>query len=200
MLLPDYDPKTHPVIFEDINYSGNLVDAPIIWKVGRVIRYLHDDVFREASRAVNLGLDLSSLLISFSIVEYLAGFYAGRQSKAEDFINFINDFFPEKYRPFSSSIYEQLRNGLVHNLTLLNPWLTSNHEFIIENNSEDHLSQRDKKVVISIKHFLYDIMIAHGLHSYLIVMKPRDYPDLIKNFEKRFNKKDGTSSTMMKVA
>ena len=199
MIIPDYQPEKYPFAFEDIRFKGFLVDGPIIWKVGRVMQYLHDSVFPEANRSVSLGLDLSSLLLCFSTVEYLSGFYAGHQSKAADFKIFLRDFFPDKYLPFADSIYGQLRNGLVHNLTLLNPWLTSNHEFIIENNSDDHLRERAGKIVFSIKHFLHDIMLAHGLHSYLIVMRPNEYPEMLENFENRFNRKNGISSTMVKT-
>ena len=199
MLIPDYDPDKYKFEFEDIYYEGYLVNAPIIWKVGRIAKYLHDHVFPDAKRAVAVGSELSSLLLAFSIVEYLAGFYAGKQSNKYHFMSFLGAFFPSEYAPYSSAIYDHLRNGLVHNLTLLNPWIPTNFEFIIEADSDLHLKNKDGKVVFSIKHFIKDVAFAHGMHSYLLVMRPKEYPHLIKNFERRFNRKSGLSSTMVKI-
>jgi len=135
MTIPDWNIEDYVLDFEDVRYSGPIVKAPLIIKTGRILRYLHDLVFPDAIKAVASGGEVSGLLMGFSIVEYLAGYYAGKRSQAKDFISFLERYFPEEYKPLLSDIYNQLRNGLVHNLTLLNPWIPSRISFIIESRS-----------------------------------------------------------------
>jgi len=198
MTIPDWNIEDYVLDFEDVRYSGPIVKAPLIIKTGRILRYLHDLVFPDAIKAVASGGEVSGLLMGFSIVEYLAGYYAGKRSQAKDFISFLERYFPEEYKPLLSDIYNQLRNGLVHNLTLLNPWIPSRISFIIESRSESHLQLKDEKVVFSIYHFIEDTRRAMVMYLYDLIMKADENQDLIKLFEQRFNKQNGAASVMVK--
>ena len=129
MTLPDWNPDDYLVSFEDIHFSGYVVDAPLAMKVGWIMRYLYDDIFPDAIKAIVNGGALSGLLLGFSILEYLAGYYAGRSSKSKDFTVFMDVYFPEQYRPYQDDIYTHLRNGLVHNLSIMNPWVSASVNF-----------------------------------------------------------------------
>lgn len=80
MTLPDWKVEDYFVDFEDIHFSGYITEAPLPMKVGWVTRYLHDVIFPDAIKAVVHGGEMSGLLLGFSVVEYLSGYYSGRKS------------------------------------------------------------------------------------------------------------------------
>lgn len=199
MTLPDWNSDNYLVDFEPIYFEGKIVDAPLIRKTGWIIQYLQDVIFPDAIKAVVSGGELSGLLLGFSIVDYLAGYFAGKNSHAKDFKNFIYSYYPEQYRPYLDEIYSQLRNGLVHNLSIINPWIPSKFSFTIEKRSDLHLQKIEDKVVFSIYHFLEDGRRAMVMYLFDLVMKSEENQDLVANFEKRFNKKDGAASMIAKT-
>ncbi len=199
MTLPNWKAADYLVDFEDISFTGKVVNAPLIMKVGWVTKYLHEDIFPDAIMAVRNGGELSGLLLSFSIVEYLTGYFVGRNSNAKDFMAFMQKYFPEQYAPYLEAVYTQLRNGLVHNLSLRNPWITSVISFTLKKYSELHLQLRGNKVIFSISHFIEDARRATIMYSYDLIMKPKENEDLVRNFHKRFNKQDGAASRMAKT-
>lgn len=199
MTLPDWDSSKYLVDFEDIRFSGNLVETPFIGKVVRVGQYLHDIVFPDMGRALNGGGELSSLLMMFALVEYLSGYYAGGQSRKQHFVSFSTRYLPGKYKPYLDAIYDQLRNGLVHNLTILNPWKASEVQFAIEKDSPLHLEIFNEKVVFSIRHFGLDLTRAWTEYGHDLIMRPTENKELVFNFEKRFNKNDGQSLGLVKT-
>ena len=77
MTLQDWNVNDYLVDFEDVIFTGKIVNAPLIMKVGWVTRYLHKDIFPDAIKAVKNGGELSGLLLGFSIVEYLTGYFVG---------------------------------------------------------------------------------------------------------------------------
>jgi len=199
MTLPDWKAEDYFVDFEPIYFEGHIVDAPLIRKTGWIVQNLHDVIFPDAIKALANGGELSSLLLSFSIVEYLAGYFAGKNSQAKDFKAFMYRYFPEQYRPYLNDIYSQLRNGLIHNLSIVNPWIPHKFSFFIEKRSDLHLQKLEDKVIFSIFHFLEDGRRAMIMYLYDIIMKPKENPDLVINFEARFNKKDGAASMIAKT-
>lgn len=199
MTLPDWKAEDYFVDFEDITFTGHIVNAPLEMKTGWIIRYLHEVIFPDAIKAVVNGGELAGLLLGFSIVDYLAGYFVGKNSQAKDFIVFLNRYFPEQYKPYAKDIYHHLRSGLVHNLTLQNPWIPASTPFIIERQSEFHLQTKNNKVVFSIYHFIEDTRRAQIMYLYDLIMKPTENVDLVKNFHKRFNKQDGAASMMAKT-
>jgi hypothetical protein len=168
-------------------------------KVGWITKYLHDVIFPDAIKAVVHGGELSGLLLGFSIVEYLAGYYARKGSQVEKFKAFMKHYFPNQYLPYLVEIYAHIRNDLVHNLSLTNPSIAPAISFTLEKESDLHLQHKDGKVVFSIHHFIEDARRAMVMYSYDLVMKPSDNPELVKNFHKRFNKQDGAASMMIKT-
>ena len=199
MTLPDWKAEDYEVQFEDIYFEGPIVNAPLEMKIGWIVKYLHDVIFPDAIRAVVNGGELSGLLLAFSIVDYLAGYFVGRNSRSKDFIAFLNTYFPELYRPYTKNIYDHIRCGLVHNLSLQNPWFPSNIPFTIEKRSEDHLQKVNDKVVFSIYHFIEDTRRAQVMYFHELIMKPNENRDKVKNFQTRFNKQDGAASMMVKT-
>ncbi len=199
MTLPGWKAEDYFVDFEDTYYEGPIVNAPLVVKTSWIMRYLHDVIFPDAIKAIAGGGELSGLLLGFSIVDYLAGYFAGKSSQANDFIAFVNRYFPEQYKDYTKDIYHHLRSGLVHNLTLQNPWVPSNTPFIIERQSNNHLLNANGRVVFSIYHFIEDARRAEIMYLYDLIMKPNENQDLVKNFNKRFNKQDGAASMMAKT-
>lgn len=199
MTLSDWNADDYLMDFEDIHFSGYLVNAPLIMKVGWVTRYLHDVIFPDAIRAVVNGGELAGLLLTFSIVEYLSGFYARRGDQAEKFKAFMKQYFPSQYLLYIDEIYTHIRNGLVHNLSLMNPSIASTTSFTLEKESDLHLQHKNSKVIFSIHHFIEDTRRAMVMYSYDLIMKSDDNPDLVENFHKRFNKQDGAASMMVKT-
>jgi hypothetical protein len=199
MTLPDWKAEDYFVNFEDITFTGRIVDAPLEMKTSLVLRYLHEVIFPDAIKSIANGGELAGLLLVFSIVDYLAGYFVGNKSGSKDFIAFVEKYFPEQYKPYVKSVYDHLRSGLVHNLTLQNPWMPTSTPFIIEKQSSFHLQMRENKVVFSIAHFLEDTRRAAIMYLYELTMKPLENADLVKKFHKRFNKQDGATSMMVKT-
>lgn len=199
MTLPDWIPDNYLLDFEPQSYTGFIVKAPLVFKAIWINKYLHEDIFPDAINAVVNGSELSGLLLGFSIVDYLAGYFSGKCSQAKDVIRFMNKYFPKQYKPYSKIIYNHLRSGLVHNLALQNPWVGINPPFILEKQSELHLQIKDNMVVFSIYHFIEDTRRAEIMYIYDIIMKPNENQDMITNFQKRFNKQEGAASMMMKT-
>ncbi|NUQ84203.1 MAG: hypothetical protein HUU11_05775 [Anaerolineales bacterium] len=199
MTLPDWKAEDYFVDFDNIYFSGPIVNAPLEMKTGWIMRYLHEVIFPDAIKAVVSGGELSGLLLGFSIVDYLAGYFAGKSSQAKDFMAFLNRYFPDQYKPYAKEIYHHLRSGLIHNLTLQNPWIQSNTPFTIERQSNNHLLTINGKVVFSIYHFIEDTRRAEIMYLYDLIMKSNENKDLVKNFHRRFNKQDGATSMMAKT-
>ena len=199
MTLPNWNAEDYFFEFEKVTFPGGpIVNAPLEMKIGWIVKYLHDVIFPDAIKAVVNGGELSGLLLSFSIVDYLSGYFIGGTSQAKDFTAFLNRYFPEQYKPYTKDIYDHLRCGLVHNLTLLNPWIPVTTFFVIEKQSESHLQKRSNHIVFSIYHFIEDTRRAQFMYFYDLIMKQSENVDLVKNFHKRFNKQSGASSTMVK--
>ncbi|MDP1548385.1 MAG: hypothetical protein Q8L87_20420 [Anaerolineales bacterium] len=199
MTLPNWKAEDYFVDFETFYFEGKRVQAPIIRKIGWIIENLNTVIYPDAIRAIVNGGELSGLLLGFSVVEYLAGYYFGRNSNSKDVKNFMSRYFPGQYKPFTEDIISQLRNGLVHNLSISNPWVPHKYIFTIEKRSDSHLQEVDGKIIFSIYHYLEDGRRAMVMYFYDMVMKSEENQDLIDNFEKRFNKKDGSASMIMKT-
>jgi len=198
MTLPNWKPEDYFVDFEPVYYGGPIKNAPLVMKVGWVLRYLHDVIFPDAIKAVVNGGELAGLLLSFSIVDYLTGYFAGKSSTARDFVAFMNRYYPELYKPYIDDIYHHLRSGLVHNLNLRNPWIKTTIPFSISKETEFHLQPKDGTVKFSIHHFIEDTRRAGVMYFYDLIMRSTENQELIKKFHKRFNKQDGAASMMIK--
>jgi hypothetical protein len=199
MTLANWNSADYLVEFKDIVYSGPIIGAPLEMKAGWITKYLHEVIFPDAIKAVGHGGALSGLLMGFAVVEYLAGYFAGHQSQAKDVKAFMKRYYPQQYAEYIDDIYGQLRNGLVHNLSITNPWIPNTSAFAIEERSDMHLQQRNGTIVFSIYHFLEDARRATVMYLFDLIMKPTENMESRRKFEARFNKKDGAAALIAKT-
>lgn len=196
-----WDPENYKFEFPDVPaYEGPLVDMPLIHKVEKVRQFLVGDVLPEAKRCLDVHAELAALLLSLAAVDYLAGFYVGKKTTRDDFVNFMQDYFPKEYQSILDKIYDQLRSGLMHNLVGVFPWKDNNIPFVIHPDAKEHLHQnKNGQTIFSVLLFLEDIRRAWWMYAYDIVMKGDKHPDLVTKFSKRFNKLNGLGAFMVKV-
>lgn len=71
----------------------------------------YGDILRASKCECRVG---AFILIS-CFIDYLAGFRSGKRAIKDDYLGFIEKYFPKEYDP--RKIYEDLRCGLVHNYT-----------------------------------------------------------------------------------
>jgi hypothetical protein len=182
-------------------YSGPIVDMPIPGKIQKVTEFLLGEVTKEALRCLNVQAELASLLLCLAAVDYMAGFFVGKQTGRNDFIAFMDEYFPPKYTSFSGIIYDQLRCGLMHNLVAVNPWKKkSSFAFRIHPNSEIHLEKiSDEETLFSVRIFLEDVKRAWVMYAHDVVMKGDRFPEIVNKFNRRFNNIGGRGALMMRI-
>ncbi|MGD0575620.1 MAG: hypothetical protein ABSB61_09715 [Anaerolineales bacterium] len=167
-------------------------------KLNWVWRYIFDTVIPETQRAVNAGSEIAGLILALAVVDYLAGYWVGRESTGADYIALIRRYFPPQYEPFAESIYVQLRNGLMHNLVGINPWRAPGPSFLIHPNHPSHLQAVEHdQIAFSVLTFLEDIRRAWIMFAHDLVTQPE--PDAVSNFIQRFDRLDGRGAIMVKV-
>ena len=204
MTLPNWNRDDYMFSFPDSLYTGEIVGMPINNKVGMLMQFIFDDVFQEIKVCINANAELAAVILCLVVVDYLAGYYTGHQTKRRDFLSFMNKYFPADYNTFNEKIYDQLRSGLLHNLALINPWKGMEKSFRIHSNLGKHLEEEfneegECRINFSVKVFAEDIGRAWIMFAYDIVMKGDNYPDIVKNFHKRFNKLNGRGAFMLKI-
>jgi hypothetical protein len=182
-------------------YTGPITGMPLPSKIHRVSDFLLGAIMQEAFRCVGMEAELGGLLLCLASVDYISGFFAGRKSRKQDFIDFMVLYFPPKYVPFLEAIYDQLRSGLMHNLVAMNPWLgVDNIPIRIQSKSETHLDRNsDGEVVFCVGIFLQDVKRAWVIYAHDVIMNGKERPELVSNFNRRFNKLDGKGAFMVKV-
>jgi hypothetical protein len=188
----DYD-----LSFDDISYTGNVINAPINWKIGQIRNYFHGLVIKDAKNAMLCGSMLSGLTLGISSLDYLAGFYCGRKTTENDFVHYLDKYFPDKYKDFNQSIYRQLRCGLLHNLVSKEPWRNNQFEFKITKEPINHLDPNENgRIIFSPIIFLEDLRRSARKYVFDLIMKPEENNELLHNFEKRFDINNGTTAIM----
>lgn len=192
----DYILKFDPVTTAD----GPLVEKPFIYKIGKVLKFVMVEIVPEIKRAINSDAELAGIVLSLALVDYMAGYHAGKQSTGNDYIDFMDEFFPKEYKAFNSSIYRDLRNGLMHNLAAINPWRSSARPFLIHRNLAPHLSLTDEgRVMFSVPIFLEDARRAWVMYCYDLIMKKKPDSDDVEKFSKRFDRLDGLGAYMERI-
>jgi hypothetical protein len=194
--LNDYILKFDPITTVD----GPLVEKPILYKVGKVLKFVMVEIVPEIKRAINADAELAGIVLSLALVDYMAGYYAGRQSTGKDYIEFMDQFFPKEYKDFNASIYADLRSGLMHNLAAKNPWRPSAKPFRIHGNLAPHLSLTDEgRVMFSVPIFLEDARRAWIMYCYDLIMKKNPDSDDVERFSKRFDRLDSLGAYMERI-
>lgn len=197
----DWDPANFLFSFPDEPaYEGALVDMPLMHKVEKVRHFIMDEVLKEIVRAVSTDAVLAGLVLCIALIDYITGYYVGKESKGENYRDFLARYFPDAYTPFIPAIYRDLRCGLMHNLTTLNPWKRTEESFDIHSNNPQHLAKAESgKIIFSVLVFAEDIRRAWIMYMHDLVMKKDTYPELVINFEKRFNRLQGRGAFMVKT-
>ncbi|MBI4732987.1 MAG: hypothetical protein HY781_12835 [Chloroflexi bacterium] len=201
MTNPYWNPDDYKFTFPDEPaVEGDIVNFSIIQKIEKIRIFLLQTIFVEARNCLHADSELAALLLAIASVEYLAGYYVGKQSQRNDFISFLTAYFPDQYAPYYDAIYDQLRCGLVHNLNVMNPWKKNGIDFLIHPNSPNHLKLNDEgKLIFSITLFLEDIRRAFWMYIHDVVEKQGENQELVENFIKRFNRVDGRGALMIKI-
>lgn len=199
MTIPNWDPKDYEVVFDDFKIPPNtpLVEIPFIGKVSNILDYLLCGVLPDALKPSFYGNNLGGLFVTLASIDYLAGYYVGRETHSKDYKAFMRRYFPDIYYPYLDAIYSQIRCGLMHNLVALDPWNGNNQvSFIIQDRSSIHLVEIEGRISFSIPIFIMDTARAFVMYQYDLIMKQTENEILIKNFEKRFNRFNGRASVM----
>ena len=203
MTLPDWNSKDYHVDFPDIVTAPNtpIVDVPLPRKIGYIVETLLGKILPDAQKATMNGYDLAGLFVALAAVDYVAGYFVGKETTGNDYRLFMSRYFPNKYHPYIDAIYQQIRSGLMHNLVPLAPWKGDNQvDFQIEGRSLIHLEEINGKVSFSIPVFIEDIRRAFIVYQHALIMHPAENKELIANFESRFNRLSGKASTMVYTA
>lgn len=198
MTLKDWNLEDYRFHFPDEPpYNGSLVGMSRIRKVEKLLKFT-GSVYRELCDCSQKKAALAIMLVALAEVDYLAGFFVGHKTTKQDYKDFLNSkYFPPQYKPFIEDIYSQLRCGLLHNLVMVNPWSGEGIEFKITTELPEHL-QKDKegRTIFNTMTFATDIFRAFIMYAYDLVQKPNDYPVLVKNFQRRFNRISGRGAFM----
>jgi len=180
--------------------EGPVTATPIEYKVKKVAEFIIVEILPEARRCLDANAELAPLLLTIAAVDYMAGYYAGHQSKSTDFKEFVRRYFPMQYRTVIDPLYDQIRSGLIHNLVVSNPWRPQGIPFKIHPSSSDHLSKDlDGNTIFSVLYFLEDTRRAWCMYQHDLIMKGQDFPELVASFHRRFNKLDGSGALMVRV-
>lgn len=189
MTLPNWKDEDYLIEFPEENSQVPQDILERRKKAFDISKYLLTDILATYERANRAGYELGALFVTLAAVDYLAGYYCGYKTGGKNYKNFMTDFYPEKYRPYLDAIYEQLRNGLLHNLVSVFPWKGSDQiDFIIVSESLIHLEEINGKVSFSIPVFIEDTRRAFLKYRYKLLMKPEENKELVVNFEKRLKK------------
>ena len=201
MTDPTWNPEDYLFTFGTIGpYTGNLVNMPLELKMNRVRIYILEGILPQAARCLTVEAELAALILLLAVVDYLAGFLAGRKSNRSDFIAFMTSYFPSKYHSLLESIYDQLRSGLMHNLVAANPYKKRQTVYTITHLSSNHLELDDQgKLIFSVKTFLEDVRRSWWMYAHELVEVASEDSDIVKHFNRRFNKLDGIGAFMEQV-
>lgn len=193
-----WNPEDYLLDFPDEPaHEGSQVEQPLLYKVMKVGNFIKTDIRGEIDRCLGAKAELAAVILCLAAVDYLAGFYLGRETKKADFIGFMQKYFPSKYQPFIKGIYRQLRCGLMHNLALLDPWRENDVSFHLSINSNLHLETNPSgDIVFSVLHFAEDLCRAWVMYQYDLIMKAEQHPELRINFGKRFDQLEGRGAFM----
>ncbi len=195
-----WNPEAYNVSFPDVpKYEGPLEGMPFLHKVSRIQHYVLNEIISEIIRAISAKAELSGLVLSLALIDYIAGYYAGKETGGKDYLAFMNSYFPEAYEAYSQSIYRDLRNGLLHNLAATNPWHPERSFFIHRNLAQHLVPVESGRVLFSVPIFVEDIRRAWIMYRYDLIMSQPTRPNLKPNFEKRFKQVGGLGAYMERI-
>ena len=156
-------------------------------------------VLADSVRCAHAEAEIQATLAGLAIIDYIAGFYVGRQSRARDYIAFMRRYFPPRYAPHLDGVYANLRCGLMHNLVAVNPWQAGHPHFLVVGDCEPHMVVEGDRVVFCVSRFLEDVRRAWIKYSFDLIVRGDANPELAKHFDRRFNKLSGIGAFMVRV-
>jgi hypothetical protein len=197
----NWSSKDYPIDFPDVpGYAGPKINAPFLHKVSDVYTYVLTAIIPEISRSVEAGAELAGLVLALSLIDYIAGYFVGKQASGKEYISFMDNYFPSAYKAFNFSIYHDLRNGLLHNLAAMNPWIPKTKLYIVHRNNSQYLElNKMSRYLFSVPIFREDIRRAWIMYFHDLIMENNSKPELRINFEKRFNRLGGLGAYIKKI-
>jgi hypothetical protein len=205
MTLQDWDREDYFVDFPELPpYTGPITGMPLPYKMYEVKKFVFDSIIKEVINCINSDSLIAAILLCLALIDYLAGYQSGHETTRDDYIGFLNDYFPKKYYPYSEFIYVQLRCSLMHNLSAINPWRDENTAFYIhKSKTKPHLikdinDEGDPFIYFSVPIFLEDIRRAFIMYSHQLIEEFDENQDLVENFHSRFDTLEGRGSVMVR--
>jgi hypothetical protein len=121
--------------------------------IERIKHSLSKLAFADVKKASDGGAKMGAFILANCFIDYLAGFYYGRKSTKNDYINYVDKHL-KKYG--GDKIYRSVRNGLVHNYSV-------DRDFVFSEKGIDgpNLGKyKNGKIVLNLEDFLNDIESA----------------------------------------
>jgi len=120
-----------------------------------VFQRFNDMAVGDIKRAFSGGAKVGAFILTFVAIDCLTTWYVGHDSKGKDLENFIEEFFPEKYKTLAKDFYRYLRCGLVHNYS------TKTDKYALTDGcSAAHLKTSDGTIVLNWESFFSDFLAA----------------------------------------
>jgi len=108
-----------------------------LWKEFR--QYFTAFVVDDVKKSLDIGIEVGTIILTTIGIECLSGYYAGKETKREHFVKFVQDFMPE-YGNLADDIYECIRNGLAHDYVVKENKKNQRKFIFTRNQGEQHLS------------------------------------------------------------
>jgi hypothetical protein len=108
-----------------------------LWKEFR--QYFTAFVVNDVKKSLEIGIEVGTIILTTIGIECLGGYYAGKETKREHFVKFMQDFMPE-YGNLADDIYECIRNGLAHDYVVKENKKNQRKFILTRNQGEQHLS------------------------------------------------------------
>ncbi len=102
---------------------GSSADSKVEWARTKLKAILEERIFERLEHLLKTD-PLVAFIYMSCVIDYLAGFWHGDKNRTDrqDYEGFIDEYFPrgpDGVKCYNSkALYEDFRNGLVHNLTL----------------------------------------------------------------------------------
>lgn len=143
---------------------------------GHLKNALYDTALGDIKKAASYNSTIGAFILASCFIDHMAGFVYGRQTKKDDYKNFVRDYLPPIYDP--SKLYEDLRCKLVHNYSEGGSyWLRANH-------AELHGQSENGKTIINLQNFIGDLETAFNK----LMTKIKSQPSAMQMTIRRYNK------------
>jgi hypothetical protein len=101
-------------------------------------KYFDAFVVDDINKALNVGIEVGTIILTTIGIECLSGYYAGKETKRKHFVKFMHDYMPT-YGYYAEDIYACVRNGLDHDYVIKVNAVSKNSFVFTRNAGEQHL-------------------------------------------------------------